>query len=181
VGLLGFILRNRHEKTSFKLFEAAVTAARDPFCYTAVGVPDTLDGRFEMVGLYTFLIIRRLCREPMLGPAVAQAVFDAMFRDVDQTLREMGTGDLFVGRKVRVMWEAFHGRSVAYAESMEAGDSAALEVGLARNVWRSKIPSNRSVELLRRIVFSQDAYLGTQALDRLTQGEVHFLRAEDAI
>ena len=69
-------------------------AARAPALYAVLGVPDTLDGRFDMVGLHAFLLIDRLRRDPPPGPELAQAVFDAMFSDMDVTLREMGVGDL---------------------------------------------------------------------------------------
>ena len=180
MGLLGLILRDRHERAGFELYGAAVAAARDPFFYTALGVPDTLDGRFDMVGLYTFLIIQRLTREPAPGPALAQAVFDAMFGDMDVNLREMGVGDLSVGRKVRVMWEAFHGRSVAYAAAMDSGDVTALDAALGRNVWRDKPPQDGAVEILRRIVLSQDAHLATLDVAGLLRGEIEFLRPESA-
>jgi cytochrome b pre-mRNA-processing protein 3 len=180
VGLLGLILRDRHERAGFELYGAAVAAARDPFFYTSLGVPDTLDGRFDMVGLYTFLIIQRLTREPAPGPALAQAVFDAMFGDMDVNLREMGVGDLSVGRKVRVMWEAFHGRSVAYTAAMEAGDVTALDAALSRNVWRDEPPHEWAVATLRRIVLSQDNHLRAQTLAGLRRGKVEFLRPENA-
>jgi len=180
VGLLGLIRRDRHERAGFGLYGAAVAAARDPFFYTALGVPDTLDGRFDMVGLHSFLIIQRLTREAAPGPALAQAVFDAMFGDMDINLREMGVGDLSVGRKVRVMWEAFHGRSVAYKAAMDAGDVIALDAALSRNVWRDEPPHHRAVEILRRIVWSQDAHLAAQDLVRLLRGEIEFLRPENA-
>ena len=78
---------------------AAVTAARDPDLYGVLGVPDTLDGRFDLIGLHAFLLIRRLRALPPPGPALAQAVFDAMFSDMDINLREMGVGDLSVGKQ----------------------------------------------------------------------------------
>src|SRR5437763_864270 len=83
VGLLSLIRRGRHERVGFELYGIAVKAARDPFLYTALQVPDTLDGRFDMISLYTFLLIQRLKREPLPGPALAQSVFDAMFSDMD--------------------------------------------------------------------------------------------------
>ena len=101
--------RRRHERAGFALYTSAVAAARSPFFYTA----DTLDGRFDLVGLHVFLLIDRLRRDPPPGPELAQAVFDAMFADMDVNLREMGVGDLSVGKKVRAMWEAFHGRAAA--------------------------------------------------------------------
>src|SRR4051795_13068156 len=136
-GLAGFFRRRaRHERAGFQLYTAAVAAARDPYLYATLGVPDTLDGRFDAVGLHVYLVIRRLNTSPAPGPELAQAVFDAMFSDMDVNLREMGVGDLSVGKRVRTMWEAFHGRAVAYDAAMDAGDPAAMELALTRNVWQ---------------------------------------------
>jgi cytochrome b pre-mRNA-processing protein 3 len=180
VGLLNLIRRGRHERAGFELYGACVAAARDPFLYTGLGVPDTLDGRFDMVSLHTFLVIQRVKLEAALGPALAQAVFDAMFSDMDVNLRELGVGDLSVGRKMRVMWEAFHGRSVAYAAAMSAGDMAALDAALVRNVWRDETPPDGSAEALRRAVLAQEAHLSDQDLGSMSRGTVHFLSAEVA-
>jgi cytochrome b pre-mRNA-processing protein 3 len=180
VGLLGVLRRGRYERVGFELYGAAVAAARDPFLYTALGVPDTLDGRFDMVSLHTFLLIQRLKREPMPGPPLAQAVFDAMFSDMDVNLREMGVGDLSVGRKVRVMWEAFHGRSAAYASAMSGGDTPALEQALVRNVWRGRPPADDGVRALRRLVLAQEAHLASQDISTLARGMARFLPAETA-
>lgn len=132
-GLLG---RGRHERTGFSLYTAAVSAARNPYFYQELGVPDTLDGRFDMVALHACVLIRRLRSLPPPGQAIAQAVFDAMFSDMDITLREMGVGDMAIARNVRAMWEAFHGRAMAYEEAMADPDPAALPLALSRNVWR---------------------------------------------
>jgi cytochrome b pre-mRNA-processing protein 3 len=180
VGLLGLVRRGRYERVGFELYGAAVAAAREPFLYAGLGVPDTLDGRFDMVGLHAFLLIRRLRREPAPGPVLAQAVFDAMFSDMDVNLREMGVGDLSVGRKVRVMWEAFHGRAAAYGAAMTAGDMDSLDAALDRNVWRGKSPPEGSTRALRRLVLAQDAHLLTRDLGSLARGTVDFLSAEEA-
>lgn len=180
MGLLSLIRRGRHERVGFELYGAAVAAAREPFLYTDLGVPDTLDGRFDMVGLHVFLLIQRLKTDPSPGPALAQAVFDAMFSDMEVNLREMGVGDLSVGRKVRVMWEAFHGRAAAYAAAMNAGDMMALDAALDRNVWRGDPPSGGSTEALRRVVLAQETRLATQSLKALASGTVAFLSAEEA-
>jgi cytochrome b pre-mRNA-processing protein 3 len=133
-----------------------------------------------MIGLYTFLLIQRLKREPSPGPALAQAVFDAMFSDMDVNLREMGVGDLSVGRKVRVMWEAFHGRSAAYAGAMTANDMAALDAALERNVWRGQPPPDDATRALRRLVLAQEAHLLSQSPGSLARGAVQFLPAAEA-
>ena len=177
--LLGRLRKqDRHERAAFQLYNAAVTAARDPYLYETLGAPDTLDGRFDLVSLYTFLLIHRLTGEPEPGPALAQAVFDAMFSDMDINLREMGVGDLGVGRRVRAMWEAFHGRANAYAAAMD--DPASLEAALARNVWRGAEPPVGAAAALARNVLAQAARLATQPITALVAGEVRFLPAMEA-
>ena len=172
--------RGRQERAGFSLYTAAVTAARDPFLYDTLAVPDTLDGRFDLVCLHAFLLVRRLQREPEPGPALAQAVFDAMFSDMDVTLREMGVGDLSVGRRVRAMWEAFNGRAHAYETALALGDAAALEAALVRNVWRGAPPSPGCAESLVRLVRAQAAGLDGQPFAALSAGEAHFLPATQA-
>ncbi len=175
-GLLGFWRGNPHERTGYVLYSGAVAAARDPYLYSTVGAPDTLDGRFDLVGLHTFLVIRHLQAQPRPGPDLAQAVFDAMFNDMDVNLREMGVGDLSVGKKVKVMWEAFNGRATAYARALETSDSATLAMALARNVWRGA-EAGAGPALLAAIVQAQDSHLAGQPL---IDGRIAFLPAETA-
>ena len=179
-GFLGLFRRRPHERAGFQLYTTTVGAARDPFLYLDCGVPDTLDGRFDLIGLHAFLLIHRLTREPEPGPALAQAVFDAMFSDMDVNLRELGVGDLSVGRKVKDMWEAFHGRSKAYSEALEQGDEAAFQAALARNVWRGADPPPGAVDQLARIARAQLAHLFAQPMERLAGGTVTFLPAQEA-
>jgi cytochrome b pre-mRNA-processing protein 3 len=181
VAFLGWLRRGRHERVGFQLYTATVGTAREPYLYTTIGVPDTLDGRFDLIGLHAFLLIHRLTREPEPGPALAQAVFDAMFSDMDINLRELGVGDLSVGRKVKTMWDAFHGRSRAYAQALEAGDDAALDAALARNLWRGDTPPDGAIAAMRRLAHAQLATLADQSLDRLAKGEVRFLTAAEAV
>ncbi len=168
-----------HERASSALYAAAVAAARDPYLYETLGVPDTLDGRFDLLSLYAFLLIRRLQDGSEPGKALAQAVFDAMFRDMDDNLREIGVSDLSVGKRMRAMWEAFHGRAKVYGDAMQACDVSALEDALARNVWRSA-PPDGSVARLARLVLAQAAHLADQPFSVLSCGQVRFLSAEEA-
>ena len=171
--------RIRQERAGFELYGAAVASARDAYLYTKIGVPDTLDGRFDLVGLHAYLLIRRLRAEPG-GPALAQAIFDAMFADMDINLRELGVGDMVVGKRVRAMWEAFHGRSAVYMAAMDAADTQELAVALARNVWRGEEPPVGAAMALARLALAQDHHLATQPLLALTGGTVDFLPAERA-
>jgi len=178
--LAGFLhRRDKYDRAAFQLYAAAVAAARDPFLYAALGVPDTLDGRFDAIGLYVYLTIRRLSAAPAPGPALAQAVFDAMFHDMDTNLREMGVGDMSVGKRNRAMWEAFHGRSAAYTAAWN--DAPALEAALARNLWRGAEPPSGAATALGRLAAAQDACLAAQGLEAMLRGDIHFLPAEEAV
>lgn len=170
----------RYERTGFILYGAAVAAARDPWLYESLAVPDTLDGRFDLVGLYVFLVIDRLGREPAPGPALAQAVFDAMFSDMDFNLREMGVSDVSISRKMKAMWEAFHGRSRAYAAALASDDGAALPEALARNVWRGSPPGEAAAASLARLARAQAAHLRGQTIEALAGGQLTFLPAGEA-
>ena len=167
--------RRRHERAGFELYGAAVAAARDPFAYQRLGVADTLDGRFDLVGLHVCLLIRRLRRDPdPRGAVLAQAVFDAMFADMDINLREMGVSDLAVGKRVRAMWEAFHGRAQAYEAAIEAGDAAALAAALQRNVWRAEGEASAAAGLLAAQALRVAAALAEQPIGALLRGEARF-------
>lgn len=171
--LRGLPGKSRHQRAAAALYAAAVAAARDPYFYASLGVPDTLDGRFDLISLHAFLLVNRLQDAGDPGPALAQAVFDAMFQDMDRNLREIGVGDLSVGKRVRAMWEAFHGRSKAYAEAMRAMDQEALAAVLTRNVWRGIAPEG-AAQRLAELVLEQAADLVRQPLDALAAGQVRF-------
>ncbi len=168
----------RRERAGFALYSAAVAAARDPWFYQALAVPDTLDGRFDLVALHVFLLVHRLQHAAEPGPALAQAVFDAMFSDMDNNLREIGVSDLSVGKRVRAMWEAFHGRAKVYASAIEAADGSALAAALARNVWRDAAPEGGAAALAK-VVLAQTAFLAGQPLAAFAAGNAHFLAAEE--
>ena len=174
MALFGLFRRRPHERAGFALYTAAVQAARDPELFGAHGVPDTLEGRFDLVALHTALLVRRLHRAPdPRGPALAQAVFDAMFADMDMNLREMGVGDMSIGKRVKVMWEAFHGRAIAYEKALEAGDAAALAAALARNVWAGT-PPDGAAERLAGHAMALDATLAAQPLEAFLAGRADF-------
>src|SRR3979411_373073 len=87
-------------------YRRVVEHAREPGFFTDGGVPDTVDGRFELICLHAFLYLHRLKREQLQAAALGQRLFDTMFADFDRSLREMGTGDLSVGREVKRMAQA---------------------------------------------------------------------------
>ena len=177
MALFGLFRSRPHEREAFALYGAAVAAARTPAMFGQLGIPDTLDGRFDIVALHVSLLIRRIRRDAdPRAPKLAQAVFDAMFADMDVNLREMGVSDLAVGKRVRSMWEAFHGRAAAYEAALDDADPTALPPALARNVWRGQAPEG-APEALAQQVRAIAAALAAQPFASLLGGEATFPEA----
>ena len=176
MSFFSFIFSARHERAGFMLYNVAVRAARDPAWFEILAVPDTLDGRFDLVGLFAALLIRRLRALPPPGPALAQAVFDAMFADMDFNLRELGVSDMSIGRRMRAMWEGFHGRALAYDGPLDDADAPALAAALARNVWRGQAPAGAASRLAEAVI-AQNRHLGDIGLAQFQAGDVALLPA----
>jgi cytochrome b pre-mRNA-processing protein 3 len=112
-----------------------VAQARAPAFYRRYCIPDTVDGRFDMLVLHVALVMRRLDREHGVTRALGQGIFDRFCSDLDGNLREMGVGDLAVPREMRRMAAAFYGRQAAYAAALAATDDRELVNALARNIY----------------------------------------------
>jgi cytochrome b pre-mRNA-processing protein 3 len=153
-------------------YRRIVERARAPVFYTEWGVPDTLDGRFELLALHAFLVLHRLRRDHGETEAFAQDLFDAMFADLDRALREMGVGDLGVGRRVKAMVAGFYGRIVAYEQGL--ADGAALGAALRRNLYGTAEPSAAQLALAADYVVRQAAALAALPAAALLAGEVAF-------
>src|SRR5471030_2352057 len=136
------LFRRKNPEAEFAavLYRRTAERARAPALFESCGIPDSLDGRFDALALHAALAIDRLRQEPD-GEMLAQAFFDAMFRHLDLTLREIGVQDLAVGRRIKIMAEGFHGRALAYREAM-AGGTADLGEVLRRNAYGGRPPAD---------------------------------------
>ena len=102
------------------LYQRIATASRAPGLYAALGIPDTLEGRFEALSLHMILALRALRGLPPPADEVAKDLTDAFFRDMDASLREMGVGDTVVPKRMKKLAEAFYGRAHAYDGPLDA-------------------------------------------------------------
>jgi cytochrome b pre-mRNA-processing protein 3 len=114
------------------LYGAATSLARAPVFYARMGVPDTNDGRFDALCLMLSLFLFRVQRD---DAALAQALFDLAFKDMERGLREAGVGDLGVPKHMKRMIQGFYGRSANYYDALDQGDTAALSAVLVRNLY----------------------------------------------
>jgi cytochrome b pre-mRNA-processing protein 3 len=138
------------------IYGMIVARAREPAFYAAFAVPDTVDGRFDMLLLHLWMVLRRL-RRIQGGGELSQMLFDHFCADIDGNLREMGVGDLTVPKRMQKFGEAFYGRSIAYDAALDAGDEALAEA-LCKNIL-----DGRDVAQARRLAAYVDAALA--ALD----------------
>jgi cytochrome b pre-mRNA-processing protein 3 len=114
------------------IYGMIVTQAREPLFYRNLGVPDTVNGRFDLLVLHLWMVLRRL-KPVEEGSALSQMLFDRFCDDMDDNLREMGVGDLTVPKRMQAFGEAFYGRTAAYDLALTEGDEA-LAQALCRNV-----------------------------------------------
>jgi cytochrome b pre-mRNA-processing protein 3 len=173
------LFRERPEKTAATaLYARIVEQSRRPEYYSRMGVPDTIDGRFDILLLNASLAMRRLTAAGDRGAKVSQSLFDLMFQDLDQSLREMGVGDLIVPKRIKEMGEAFYGRALAYDKALSAQDEAALMDALTRNVYRGQ----HAPGVGALADYAQRAYrtLAQQSAEDLCDGRVQFPDPEAA-
>ena len=132
--ILSLFKRKASRNSVRAVYGAIVAAARHPKPYAEWGVPDTVDGRYDMIVLIAVVVLDRLGSGGESAQDFAQGLTDEVFADMDRSLREMGVGDLSVGKKVRRMAEVFYGRARAYKPAIQAGDVTELAGALYRNV-----------------------------------------------
>lgn len=158
---------------SHRLYIALVNQARQPNFYARLEVPDTLDGRFDMILLHLYMVTSRLkADETSECHVMAQQLADIFFNDMDRSLREIGVGDMSVGKKVKKMADAYHGRLTVYAEVLESPQK--LTDALRRNVYGTAEPQQGSVEALAAYVSLARQSLAQQPAASLMDANLHW-------
>lgn len=160
------------------LYAAAVRQSRSPEFFGDGRVSDSVEGRFEVLALHGFLILHRLKREGDGARVLAQELFDTMFEDLDRNLREIGIGDLAVGKRIKLLAENFYGRIKAYEEGLSDSRNA-LDDAIARNLLTDTGASpSPEVSPFARVVADyvrrEAAALAVQPLRALAAGRIAF-------
>jgi cytochrome b pre-mRNA-processing protein 3 len=165
--------RDRQESIE-RLYGAIVAQARLPEFYSALRVPDTVEGRFDLLVLHVYLLFRRLAGEDKETRAIGQSVFDRFVQDMDDSLREMGTGDLAVPKRMRAIGEAFYGRAESYDAALRGADDEALKLALRRNVYGSNEDADTALPLLAQYVRLAECALALADPRAVARGEIEF-------
>jgi cytochrome b pre-mRNA-processing protein 3 len=156
-----------------ELYEAIVAQARLPGLYADSGLPDTLEGRYEMLALHLFAVERRLLRAGETGGALAQSLADAFAADMETVMRELGVGDLAVPKRVRKLAGEFHGRARAYSAAMDGGQADLASV-IAATVPLTGEGAARAGEVLAGYVVKLDTALAGQSIAEIETGRLAF-------
>lgn len=164
---------------AFALYRELVNQARMPAFYRELGVPDTPEGRFEMVGLHVALVVRRLEVEGAPGRALAQELFDLMFEDMDESLRRIGIGDLSVGRQVKRLAGNFYARLRSLNEALAGPSEEPLRAMLRTNAYHGgAAPTEDQFAALLRYVVAAERELRAQPAADLLAGRLRLVAPE---
>jgi cytochrome b pre-mRNA-processing protein 3 len=165
------LFRRRSRDREHKAYCEIVAQARQPVFYRDLLVPDTIDGRFDLIVAHAVLYFRRLRGEGKEVSEFSQNVFDLFFQDMDASLREMGVSDTRVPKKVKVMGEAFYGRADAYIPAIDDGDADGLAEALGRNVYPDR-PEPLAQKRLAHYLLEAARQLDGQSVESLAEGTI---------
>jgi cytochrome b pre-mRNA-processing protein 3 len=151
-----------------ELYLKAAAQARRPALYTAMRTPDTREGRFELYTLHVILLLERLRGQGEAAAETSQATFDAYLRGLDDAFRELGVGDMSVGKKMKKLGQAFYGRLRSYDQAVATLPSRAeLEALIGRTVGEEA-----DARALADYLLTARDQLAAQPLDGLLTGNV---------
>ena len=159
------------------LYGLIVRQGRLPYFYGVCGVPDTVGGRFDMLALHAYIVLRRLKELGGDYRKLNQALHDRMFADLDYNLREMGVGDLRVGRQIKDLATLFYGRISAYDAALAGstqGSAQALEDALARNVYADTVANASGIARLSAYLHSALARSQDWTGDDIRRAQISF-------
>lgn len=168
--------KNRKRKANIiaSIYLQAVKQARNKYFYENLGIPDTVDGRFDMIILHLLLVIRKLRKRPEETLFLSQGLVDYMFDDMDRNLREMGVGDLSVGKQVKKMAKAFYGRAEYWEDALK-NSTESLKNALMDTIYRSSTPDIEQLDTFTNYIISNDKFIKNQQISSILTGNVEFL------
>lgn len=156
------------------LYDSVVRRSREPRFYTDFAVPDTVSGRFDLLMLNAFLVFERLKSfDGPMADALRDALWKRMIRDMDHSMRELGVGDLAVGKKIKKVARGFYGRVEAFERGLaETGSDRSLRAALERNLYAGLVVDAAVLDVMARVVRSAQTHLKALPDSRLASGGI---------
>jgi len=158
------------------IYNLIVKQSRTKEFYKNLAVPDTIDGRFELIILHFFFIDRVLNKNTKKGELIYQELLDIMYKDFDMSLREMGVGDLSVGKKIYHMTEAFSGRLVAYRLFNNKKDKKTIKNTIRKNIYVTvnKV-DNSYLDIIAEYIIDSFDYINKNKIENVSENSAIFL------
>jgi cytochrome b pre-mRNA-processing protein 3 len=173
------MLQRLFRKKSIKIAARAIydqlsAAAREPRLYGPGRVADSPDGRFELLALHSAILFSRLSKRGEQADETAQEVFDILFSAMDHALRELGVGDISVGKRIRKLAESFYGRMAVYNDALAQGEAgkADLATGIGVHVLEQADGDHPYAGILATRALSWTAMLASQSDEDLLSGKL---------
>ncbi|MEI6556766.1 MAG: ubiquinol-cytochrome C chaperone family protein [Rhodospirillaceae bacterium] len=175
VFLKRLFLGSGRKRAVARCYALVVEQSRRPGFYLWCGIPDSLDGRYEMLALHAFLVVHRLKGQGEAARLFSRDFFEGMITEMDCTVREMGVGDMGVPPRVKRMVKGFNGRIVAYDRGIAGAGDDALLAALDNNLFGTVLePAPEALARMAGYLRQAVAVLEAQPLEALLAGEVCF-------
>ena len=163
-------------KLSAILYKLIVEQARTKAFYLDLKVPDTIDGRFELIVLHFFLLERSLDKKIKKDQLIYKELLEVLYKDFDMSLREMGVGDLSVGKKIYHMTEAFSGRLFAYRKFSKKKNINVISSTIKRNIYGTlKDIDEKYIKIIKSYIIDSMDFLDKIKIDKVSENSAIFL------
>jgi len=169
-----FYKKKKFETISNDIYQKIVNFSRNKIFYTKYNVPDTIDGRFDMLVLITIIVVYRLSKIKNEGSELSQMIFDVVFKDLDYSLRELGAGDVSVANNMKKLISSYMGRQKIYVKAFKSEDEKFLASAFKNNIFRNTDQKKNLILLLSKNILRINKKLYLIEDTKLLIGDFNF-------
>ena len=169
-----FFKKKKYETISYDIYQKIINFSRNKIFYTKYNVPDTIDGRFDMLALITIIVVHRLSKIKNEGIELSQNIFDIVFKDLDFSLRELGAGDVSVANNMKKFISSYMGRQKTYVKALKNKDEKFLALAFKNNIFRNKDQKKNLIFLFSKNIFRINKKLHLIEDKKMLNGDFDF-------
>ena len=169
-----FFKKKKYETVPNDIYQKIVKFSRNKIFYTKFKVPDTIDGRFDMLVLITIIVVFRLSKIKDEGIKLSQKIFDIVFKDLDFSLRELGAGDVSVANNMKKLISSYMGRQKIYLKAFKNDDEKFLAMAFKNNIFRNNDQKENLIILLSINIFKINKKLHLIDDKKILKGDFEF-------
>lgn len=170
-----FFKKKKEIHIAHNLYQKIISFSRNKIFYTKFSVPDTIDGRFDVLTLLIILIVYRLSFISKNGSKISQFLFDLMFQDLDYSLRELGAGDAAVTKNMRKFISSYMGRQKVYINTLKKNDYKNLEISIQNNIFRNSNFNPKIISSLTKKIIILSKMLSDTRDEDIISGNFEFI------